>query len=277
MSAAMIIPYHIDVAMDRVPFMNWILITFTCVVTFVAWGIDKKRTEIDIAPIISQSTDWKNPGSMEEFDSSWLDSQAPFLSLQREHFAFYQLITHILVHNDMWHLAGNMLILFIFGNAINGKLGHLSFLGLYLIFGILAGLCWLLLDRGFAALGASGAIMGICGVYLVLYPKNEVSILWWFFIRGGTIEIASYWLLLLWFVGDLIGCFAGGDGIAYVAHLGGAIAGFAVGLFLVVNDWVESPAGEENLLQAWGLRESNERWDCKGERRATKNKPRSLR
>ncbi|HEV2947262.1 MAG TPA: rhomboid family intramembrane serine protease [Gemmataceae bacterium] len=272
----MIIPYHVDVAMDRVPFMNWILITLTCIVTFVAWGIDSKQTEIEIDPSIFQSTDWENPQSVKEFQKKLLESQPRFLSLQRNHFALYQLISHLFVHNDIWHLAGNMLILFIFGNAINGKLGHWSFLGLYLMFGILAGLCWLLLDRGFAALGASGAIMGICGIYLVLYPKNEVSILWWFFIRGGIIEIASYWLLLFWFVGDLIGCFMSGGGIAYVAHLGGAIAGFAVGLFLVVNDWVESPAGEENLLQVWGFRESSERWDWKGERRVTKKKPRSL-
>jgi len=67
------------------------------------------------------------------------------------------------------------------------------------------------------------------------------------------------------------------NGIAYIAHLGGAAAGFAVGIFLVVNEWVESPAGEENLLQAWGLRESSERWDWRGDPIVKKKKWRSLR
>ena len=270
----MIIPYHVDVAMDRVPFTNWILIVFTCVLTFVMWGVESKRTEIVIDPSIFKDFDPENPRSVEEFQRKLREPPPPMLSLQRKHFAFYQLVSHIFVHGDLWHLGGNMLALFLFGNAINGKLGHWNFLGLYLIFGIWAGLCWLILGRGQAALGASGAIMGLCGIFLVLYPKNEVRILWTFFVRGGTFEIASYWLLLFWFAGDLWGCIGGGDGVAYVAHLGGAVAGFAVGIFLVVNDWVESPAGEENLLQAWGLRESSERWDWKGERRVRKKRNR---
>ena len=267
----MIIPYHVDVAMDRVPFTNWILITFTCVYTIVMWGVESKRTDIEIDPIIFQTTDpRKRDQALDELERKLVEPPPPLSSLQRKHFALYQLVTHIFVHNDIWHLGGNMLALFIFGNAINGKLGHLSFVGLYLVFGISAGLCWLVLGQGEAALGASGAIMGICGMFLVLYPKNDVSVFWTFFVRGGTFEIASYWLLLFWFAGDLWGCFGTGGGIAYVAHLGGALAGFAVGIFLVVNDWVESPAGEENLLQALGLRESSERWDWKGQRRVRK-------
>ena len=117
----MILPYHVDVAMDRVPFANWILITFTCVVTFLAWGIDSKRTEIEIDPKVFEDFNPQNQKSIERLEQKILESQAPLFSLQREHFAFYQLVTHMFVHGGIWHLGGNMLVLFIFGNAINGK------------------------------------------------------------------------------------------------------------------------------------------------------------
>jgi len=268
----MLLPYHVDVAMDRVPITNWILIAFTCIVTIGSWAVESKRTEVEIDPKIFRDFDPQNPPSVRELERKLSEPPPPLLSLQRKHFAIYQIVTHIFIHSDIWHLGGNMLALFLFGNPINGKLGHLIFVGLYLVFGIIAGLAWLVLGQGEYGLGASGAIMGLCGIFLVLYPKNEVSVLWTFFIRGGTFEIASYWLLLFWFVGDLWGCFSNDQGVAYVAHLAGALAGFGVGLFLVVNDWVESPAGEENLLQVWGLRESSERWDWRGERRVRKKR-----
>ncbi len=272
------LPYLVDVAMDRVPFTNWVVIGFTCILSMVMWGVENKRTtDVDIDPLILKTSDPRRlDEALEKLERMSREPQAPLLSLQRKHFAFYQLVSHIFIHGDIWHLGGNMLVLFLFGNAINAKLGHWPFLGLYVVFGILAGLCWLALGKGEALLGASGAIMGICGVFLVLYPKNEVSIFWVFFFfifRSGTFEMASYWLMLFWFAGDLWGCFSGSQGeIAYVAHLAGAIAGVAVGIFLVVNDLVDSPAGEENLLQAWGLRESSDRWDYKGHRRLPKKR-----
>ena len=73
------------------------------------------------------------------------------------------------------HLLGNLLFLFTFGNAVNAKLGHLPFLALYFGSGAFAGLAWLLLGSRVPVLGASGAIMGITGAFLVLYPLNEIS------------------------------------------------------------------------------------------------------
>jgi membrane associated rhomboid family serine protease len=270
----MLLPYSIDVGMERVPITNWVLMGFTCIFTIVMWVFEAKRTATDIDIEIDPSVINVDPSVLsdprkrdkllEEIERS-LEPPAPLLSLQRKHFRIYQLVSHIFVHADLWHLGGNMLALFLFGNAINAKLGHFRFLWMYFAFGILAGLCWLALGQGESALGASGAIMGICGLFFVFYPTNEVSVLWFFLYRGGTFDIESYWLILLWFAGDLWGCFfSSAGGIAYVAHLAGALAGVAVGIFLVVNDFVEAPTGEENLLQSLGLRESSDRWDSKG-------------
>src|SRR5262249_12379825 len=119
--------------------------------------------------------------SEERFALFTTEQSRPILSplvLQRDGFAAYQLVTSVFQHAGLLHLFGNMLFLFVFGNAINAKLGHPGFLISYLGIGVLANLLWLAVGRGDACLGASAAIMGMCGMFMVLYPLNAVHVYW---------------------------------------------------------------------------------------------------
>ncbi|MEW6252812.1 MAG: rhomboid family intramembrane serine protease [Planctomycetota bacterium] len=194
----MLIPYSTDVPQDRQPIANWLLVGATVL--------------ISAAAIVSDQLDMANP-----------------LLLQRHAFSIPQLFTSLFLHDGFVHLLGNMVFLFCFGNAVNAKLGHALFVLAYLLLGALAGLAWLLMDTGTAALGASGAIMGIVGMYLVFYPRNDVAVFYFFwlfyFVRTGVFTVSSYWIILLYLLFDAWGLLLGDGGVAYVAHLAGAVAG----------------------------------------------------
>ena len=141
------------------------------------------------------------------------------------------MLGHVFLHGGFFHLLGNMMFLWVFGNAVSETLGSLKYLLLFLALGVLAGAVHLLLD-GNRAIGASGAINGIVGFYLILFPINRVTCGYWIFIRPGTFQISGYWLVFIWFVLDLFGAILRPDGqIAYWAHLGGLFAGLVLGVF----------------------------------------------
>jgi len=147
------------------------------------------------------------------------------------------LLTSMFLHGGLMHLLGNMLYLWIFGNNIEDAMGHLRFLIFYLATGVLAALMHGLTDPGSAipTIGASGAISGVLGAYLLLYPRAQVMMLVFlgFFIR--VLYVPAGWVLGLWFLMQLLsGGFSSGQGggVAWWAHIGGFLAGMLlVGLF----------------------------------------------
>jgi membrane associated rhomboid family serine protease len=147
------------------------------------------------------------------------------------------LFTSMFLHGGFMHLAGNMLYLWIFGNNIEDAMGHARFLAFYLVCGLLASLSHAFSNLGseIPSLGASGAISGVLGAYLLLYPRAQVLVLIpiWFFMRLMYIPAAfalGMWFLLQLLSGSLSG--SQGGGVAWWAHIGGFVAGMAlVGLF----------------------------------------------
>ena len=135
------------------------------------------------------------------------------------------------LHVGIFHLAGNMIVLWVFGNALNGIMHDLDFVLAYLAMGTLAGALHLLVD-GAPAVGASGAISGLLGLYLAVYPQNEVSCFYWL-IRFGTFDVKGYVLIIGWFAWDLISALRHVPGIACWAHVGGTLAGFGLGVLLL--------------------------------------------
>ncbi len=143
------------------------------------------------------------------------------------------ILTSMFLHGGIVHIAGNMLFLWIFGNNVEDALGRLRFLLFYLASGIVAALSQTLIsasagDVGTPMVGASGAIAGVLAAYLVLYPHARVLTLVpiFFFIR--LIYIPAYFFIGFWFVLQLLSAIYGGagSGVAFVAHIGGFIAGF---------------------------------------------------
>ena len=142
--------------------------------------------------------------------------------------AFLPLITSMFLHSGFLHLAGNMLFLWIFGDNVEDTFGHLPYLFFYLVCGLGAGLLHVLFNLGstIPALGASGAISGVMGAYMVLYPRERIlTLVFIFVVPIPAVFILGYWFLLQFLAGiDALGTSAKG-GVAVWAHVGGFLLG----------------------------------------------------
>jgi len=149
------------------------------------------------------------------------------------------LFTSMFLHADLLHLGGNMLFLYIFGDNVEDAFGHGRYLVFYFLSGIAADIAfiWAQLfsgDVSTGAIGASGAIAGVLGAYLILYPRARILtlvLIWWIYI----VPIPAVFFLGFWFVYQLLyGMLTLGveavTGIAYWAHIGGFVAGIFFGL-----------------------------------------------
>jgi membrane associated rhomboid family serine protease len=143
------------------------------------------------------------------------------------------LLTSMFMHGGWLHLGGNMLFLWIFGDNVEHRIGHLNFLFFYLILGVVASLAQILVapDSVIPTLGASGAISGILGAYLVLFPGNRVLvILLRFPIWVPAVAAIGMWAVLQVISGIAsLGTAGEAGGVAYMAHIGGFFAGVVGG------------------------------------------------
>ncbi len=148
----------------------------------------------------------------------------------------YTFFTSMFLHADIIHLGGNMLFLYVFGDNVEDTFGHVRYLVFYFISGVAASLMHIFAvlntaDRSIPTIGASGAISGVLGAYLVLYPRSRVlTLVFTFWIT--IVAIPAVIFLGLWFAFQfLYGTMAGpGGGVAYWAHIGGFIAGMFFGV-----------------------------------------------
>jgi len=143
----------------------------------------------------------------------------------------YQFFTSVFLHADIWHLGGNMVILWVFGNAINDRLGHIGYTAFYLAGGVLAGLGHMMFSDA-QVLGASGAISAVTGAYLVLFPLVRLTIVLWFYVIT-TFQISSMYFLIFTSIKDAYSSLHGSDGVAYEAHLSGYLFGMGVAALLL--------------------------------------------
>ena len=142
------------------------------------------------------------------------------------------LITSMFLHGGWMHLGGNMLYLWIFGDNLERVMGAAKYAAFYLICGIAAGLAHILFAGGSSvpSVGASGAISGVLGGYLLMFPKNRVKVL----ARGGVAEVPAIVVLGIWIVFQVVSQLGSitqtseGGGVAYMAHIGGFVAGMAL-------------------------------------------------
>jgi len=140
------------------------------------------------------------------------------------------LLTSMFLHGGWMHLIGNMWFLWIFGNNVEDSMGRLRFIAFYLLTGLAAALGQVITnpDSIIPMVGASGAISGVMGAYLVLYPRVKVYALVPIFIFFTSIALPAWVMLGYWFVLQLVsGLFSSGDmgGVAFWAHIGGFVAG----------------------------------------------------
>jgi membrane associated rhomboid family serine protease len=140
-------------------------------------------------------------------------------------------MTSMFLHGGLLHLGGNMLFLWIFGNNIEDRLGHVRYLVFYLAAGVVATLAHIAVQPSstIPVVGASGAIAGVMGAYLVWFPKARVTTLFIFFIILFR-QIQARWVLAIWFFSQFL--VNPNEGVAWVAHVGGFVFGVLVGLLV---------------------------------------------
>ncbi len=146
---------------------------------------------------------------------------------------YLTIITSMFMHGSWMHLGGNMLYLWIFGDNIENRLGHKRYIFFYLLCGVIASLSHVFssflspINSELPSLGASGAISGVLGAYLMMFPTRKVKM----FVIRGVIDVPSWVALGFWIVLQvvsglgLLGGESAGGGVAYAAHIGGFIAG----------------------------------------------------
>ena len=182
------------------------------------------------------------------------------LALDPQNPSLWQYFTYQFLHESWLHVLGNMLFLYIFGNNINDRMGNLGYLGFYLAGGVVAGIGYAALDPS-PVIGASGAVAAVTGAYLVLLPRSNITLLF-FFIYIGPLEISSLWFVLFTFAQDVIGEIRpellGGmasESVAHMAHITGTVFGAVLclvllGLRLLPRDQFDMLA----LLGRWNRR-----------------------
>lgn len=189
-----------------IPYVNYILIGLNVVIFFLFYfRIDYDRTVLSYGLV---------PARLEAFD----------------------FITSIFLHGSFFHLLGNMLYLWICGDNVEDRLGHLGYSVLYVGSGVAAGLAHTLMTSSsmVPCIGASGAIAGVLGAYVVIFPKSRIKVfyMFWFyiFIRMGVFQLTSIWAIGFWFIQQLFltwlaNAYQMPSGIAYWAHIGGFVIG----------------------------------------------------
>jgi membrane associated rhomboid family serine protease len=144
--------------------------------------------------------------------------------------AYFTIFTSMFMHGGFMHLIGNMLYMWIFADNIEDNLGPFKFLVFYLLAGIGAAMTQVLMDvqSQVPMIGASGAIGGVLGAYLINHPKAKVLVLIPFGFFSQLIKIRALYVLGFWFILQFI---SSGGGVAYAAHIGGFISGIVLILF----------------------------------------------
>jgi membrane associated rhomboid family serine protease len=149
---------------------------------------------------------------------------------------YANIIFSMFLHGGLAHLFGNMLYLWIFGDNIEALLGHGRYLIFYLVCGLAAAFTQIFFNSQSMVpmIGASGAISGVLGAYLLRFPRAQVSVLFWIFIFIRVVKVPALFVLGFWFLMQLTSGFAAvglgyaSGGVAWFAHIGGFICGFSL-------------------------------------------------
>lgn len=140
-------------------------------------------------------------------------------------------ISHMFLHGGWMHLISNMWFLWIFGNNVEDSMGHIRFVFFYFLCGLAAATIQSMTNPSsiIPMVGASGAIGGVMGAYVLLYPRVKVHLLIWLGFFVTTFAVPAFWMLGYWFLIQLLGGFSSfgrsGGGVAFWAHIGGFVTG----------------------------------------------------
>ncbi len=203
---------------ERTPFVTYALLALNVVIFLSYWPL------------------FDDPRALNAFFDTWAMVPAEISAGT----SYYTLISSMFLHGGFLHLAGNMLFLWIFGDNLEDQMGHIPFLIFYLACGVVADFGQLIADptSPIPNVGASGAIAGVMGAYLLLFPRAKVDILIIIVIIFKIFPVPAWVMLGLWFAFQIFGG-VGADlsqgGVAYWAHAGG----FVIGMIFAIPLWLK--------------------------------------
>ncbi len=161
------------------------------------------------------------------------------------------LVGHMFLHDGLLYLLGNMWFLWIFGNALCSNIGNIAYPLAYLVVGVCVGSVHLLFKGG-PAVGASGAISGVAGMILAMYPLNRVHLFWIApkdIARGHNfLEVRVWAIVIVWLLFEVLSIVAAEGDIGYWAHISGLAAGLAIGLVCLQAGWVQVTDSDNRTL-----------------------------
>lgn len=209
------IPLRDDIPTGTFPFVTILLIAGNCAVFFLQFSLDPEASAAMVASLGAV------PSAITGAATGPVSPIAPQ----------YTLVTSMFLHGGFFHLGGNMVFLWVFGNNIEDATGHLRFLLFYLLSGVAAAGAhvWLHPDSRIPMIGASGAVSGVLGGYFLLYPRARIMtlVLFGFFIQMVMLPAAVF--LGFWFLLQAFSAWASAagrsGGVAWFAHLGGFLFG----------------------------------------------------
>lgn len=210
----MIIPYKVDILTTRWPVSNYVIMGLTALI-FV-------------------------------FQSAYPEKFACFVC---NNWSIESLTGYMWLHKDLFHIIINLVFLWVFGNAVCSKISNICYPFAYVILGVAAAVVNLLFD-GPSIVGASGAIFGIIGMYLVLYPFDSIKCVFVFIPIIKRFRIAGLWIILWWVLLNLLGAwFFAYRSVGYVAHLSGFFTGVILGVILIKLKFIERDSTDEALFR----------------------------
>ena len=264
----MFLPLKVDVPMSRLPLANWALMAAITAGSFAGWmrppvydqlaGITVIRAEVpqglkddglaavdNLYGAVGARRNFTANETREFHPPAW---KLPLLAISS---VFVEQRTLL---RGIFSLLGNLLFLWLFGNAVNYKFGHLPFLALFFCSALVSGLAFYFATSNVPLSGASGAIMGITGAFLVYFPRNDVTLAHIMSPWYGTFDVPSWAVILVWFVYDLMSFASGGQiGVAYISHLVGFLLGFGTAWLLAYRKIIGPAGHEETLLYLAGV------------------------
>ncbi|OHB76841.1 MAG: hypothetical protein A2Z25_21960 [Planctomycetes bacterium RBG_16_55_9] len=218
----MILPIRTNISPRRTPYINYALIA------------------VNVAVFLLSYFPHRNPFTGEpEYLRGWAEQLV--LDPTPGHLYLWQFVSYAFLHASFMHIFGNMFFLYLFGNNVNDKLGHIGYLCFYLAGAVFSGIGHVFVS-GASVLGASGAVATVTGAYLVLFPQTLITVLYWFFIIG-TMELpALYFIAFKLIIWDnmIEPKFGPPISIAHGAHLAGYAFGIAAMIVLVATGLISS-------------------------------------
>ncbi|MBU1518138.1 MAG: rhomboid family intramembrane serine protease [Planctomycetes bacterium] len=228
----MLLPIRTSIRPWRTPYMNYALIIINVIIFLLSFNFGQKTLQ-----------KWAN--------IYMLTPAYPIL---------WQFVTYAFLHGGPWHIFWNMFFLYLFGNNVNDRLGHIGYLGFYLAGAVFSALGHILAASLYGAgaatpvLGASGAVAAVIGAYMVLFPQTLITVVYWFFFIG-TLEVPAIYLIIvkMIFIDNVISRSA--PNVAYDAHLSGYAFGvLAILLLRVLNLIHEDQLDLWTMLKQWNRR-----------------------